>query len=94
MNSVIHLDTFQERFVSGLIYSMLEGLGDGQSLIFTSSEPLDDFRLELERAKIEGISCGDITRPKSNWELSISKKNKVIEQGSGEIYGAMGKQSE
>ena len=76
MNSVIHLEIFQERFVSGLIYSMLEGLGDGQSLVFTSSQPLDDFRLQLERAKINGISCGKIIRSKSNWELSVSKKNR------------------
>lgn len=76
MNSVIHLEAFQERFVSGLIYSMLEGLGDGQSLVFTSATPLDDFRLQLESAGIEGICCGLIKKEKSLWVLPVSRKSK------------------
>ncbi len=76
MNSVIHLEAFQERFVSGLIYSMLEGLGDGQSLVFTSATPLDDFRLQLENTHIEGISCGLIKKEKSLWVLPVSRKSK------------------
>ena len=74
MNSVIHLGVFQDRFVSGLIFSMLEGLNDGKSIKFVSSSPLDDFRLQLEGAKIEGINLEPIKKEKSHWEITVSRK--------------------
>lgn len=93
MNSVIHLGAFQERFVSGLIYSMLEGLGEGQSLVVTSPTPLDDFRAQLEAANIEGIRCGTIQREQSLWSLPISRKSKETERDPIDLREALNKSS-
>lgn len=93
MNSIIYLEAFQERFVSGLIFSMIEGLCEDQSIVFASIEPLDDFRLQLENANIEGISCSPLKKEGPRWEIVVSRKRKGHEHECCGICGGMEKSS-
>jgi hypothetical protein len=93
MNNVVYLDSFQERFVSGLVFSMLEGLGDGQSIVFSSSKPLDDFQLQLQKASIDGIAASSIKKDKSHWQMVVSRKMEAHEHGCCGMCGGHSKSS-
>ena len=93
MNSVIRLESFQDRFVSGLIFSMLEGLNDGRSIKFIASAPLDDFRLLLESANIEDISFEPIKKEDSYWEITVTRKKMLQEHECGGTNEAIEKLS-
>jgi uncharacterized protein (DUF2249 family) len=74
MNMNLNLDIFKQRFRSGLIYSLIEGLEAGYTLTFESDIPLLDCKLELENLNMPDIKLSEGRGKSGIWQLSVKKE--------------------
>ena len=81
MNISLNLKIFKQRFRSGLIYSLIEGLEVGHTLTFESDLPLLDCKLELENLNLSDIRISESRSESGAWQLFVKKEQVNHEEG-------------
>ena len=59
MQTSINIDSFKDQFVSGLIYSLVEGLNSGESIRIESASNFRDLINEICSSSSDEIICGE-----------------------------------
>lgn len=81
--NIIYLPSFQGKYKTGLIFSMIEGLNAGKDLkIFCEQSPTDLEKL-LQEAGLPNVSWSSRNSDKNQWELSIHKENSLNSDSVG-----------
>ena len=75
MNLNLNLNIFKQRFRSGLVYSLIEGLESGHTITFESEYPLLDCKLELESLNLPDVIVSEGRSGSGYWQLSVKKKD-------------------
>ena len=76
MYSILNINSFQTQFVSGLLYSILEGLNPGESLIIKSSHEEESLYDDVVQAKLEDFSFSKPMRNGEYWDTLVTKEVK------------------
>lgn len=92
MSMSLNLKIFKQRFRSGLIYSLIEGLEAGHTLTFESDIPLLDCKLELENLNLSDVKLSESRSDSGTWQLSVKKE--AVNHEEGGCCGICGTQPE
>lgn len=87
MQVVVNLQLFNERFRSGLVFSLLEGLSEGCGVTFLSEEPLDETKRQIQQSQLEGLGQIEYGKENGLWSLAISKASKKESHGCCGVCG-------
>ncbi len=87
MMSVIHIDSFQKRFVNGLLFSMIEGLSAGEEIQLLSSKNFEELVLEVSRSGIQNLIVSEISYAADQWQAKIRKESLIDKPGTQSCCG-------
>lgn len=90
MISVINLDSFQGRFVNGLLFSMIEGLVPGEEMQLISDGNFQELVNEVSNSGIPNLSFGNLVRSSGKWQITIRKQGLQKAAGSTGCCGGCG----
>ncbi|MCB0389681.1 MAG: hypothetical protein KDD58_00250 [Bdellovibrionales bacterium] len=73
MEVIINLDVFNERFRSGLVFSVIEGLANGCTAVFQSKNSLKETRKQIDLLTDIGVSQVKYYNKNDRWHLVVPK---------------------
>lgn len=84
LETTIDMSSFETGYISGLIFSMVEGLKTGKSVRFICSQDPKDILEAFERAEIPGAIClVDFLSNDNKWVITVNKVQKEKHQNGG-----------
>jgi len=83
--NIIDLDSLQSHFVSGLFFSIIEGLKPGQAIEFTASFDLDEILQDVRRAGPKGVHYDVKSISQTFWRVKVVKCPKEHYQDHPEL---------
>lgn len=73
--TVIHVPSFEGNYKTGLLFSMVEGLKQGEGFKFVCDQDPAELAAMLQEAKVPNLTWKSTAGRSGQWELEVIKQN-------------------